>query len=534
MEPQFTLQGDDDYYADGNAARIVELDDNSVPIKQLVLSALYVEVMSDHIGDTAKQLDDDESYSLDIIVSAGDVQARVSASTVWGALYGMETFSQLVETGGVLRTIPLSVTDGPRFPWRGILLDTSNHFISISVISKFLDAMATAKLNVLHWHIVDSYSFPLMLEKFPDIAENGAWVYGEKTSQTKAVYSSADLKQVERLASQRGIRVVIEMDMPGHAFSWGLSEGLTDITTLCPKYTDELGHIDDVPLDPTLPKTYDVIDQLIMELVQIFPDKYLHVGGDEVKYGCWNESETILKYMNQHGYAAGDFYSLEQTFFGKIHEMADYNWQRKLVAWEEVFFNASGGSDGSHGGWIGSDALPAASTVVESWTGPSYLNTARLHGYDGILAYGWYLDRQNPVDGEHSWFFGDTWAQMYKVDPESLSSADEKMRSVLEEQFKEIDTKLSNGLPIGRALGGEASIWTEQADDQNIESQVWPRAGAVAERLWSSRDIQDPAAAAPRLSAVRCLLVARYGIRAGPIWSDYCSASVVDLRILTT
>ena len=115
-------------------------------------------------------------------------------------------------------------------------------------------------------------------------------------------------------------------------------------------------------------------------------------------------------------------------------------------------------SVGSHGSWIGSDALPPASTVVESWTGPTYMNTARLHGYDGILAYGWYLDRQNPVDGEETWFFGDSWAQMYGVDPE-----------IAEEEFDKL-LKDSSGsdIPVGRALGGEASIWTEQVWLTNI------------------------------------------------------------------
>jgi hypothetical protein len=117
---------------------------------------------------------------------------------------------------------------------------------------------------------------------------------------------------------------------------------------------------------------------------------------------------------------------------------------------------------GSHGTWIGSAALPPQSTVVESWTGPAYLNTARMHGYDGILAYGWYLDRQNPVDGERSWAFMDTWAQMYAVDPEVPASADDKLNALLEQQRRDMESSRRAGVAVGRALGGEASIWTEQ------------------------------------------------------------------------
>jgi hexosaminidase len=212
---------------------------------------------------------------------------------------------------------------------------------------------------------------------------------------------------------------------------------MKDITVACPRYTDELGHIDDVPLDPTLSHTYEVIENLLVELTGIFPDNFLHVGGDEVKYGCWNESDAIVSWMAANGFASGDFYGLEQMFFQKIRNVAEEVLSRKLVAWEEVFFNASGGTDGaysyelisfrcvyglimgflyvtsgSHGAWIGSEALPPDSTIIESWTGSDYLTTARLNGYDGILAYGWYLDRQTPVDGMNTWFYGDSWAQV--------------------------------------------------------------------------------------------------------------------------
>jgi N-acetyl-beta-hexosaminidase len=132
----------------------------------------------------------------------------------------------------------------------------------------------------------------------------------------------------------------------GHAYSWGMAEKFKDITTACPKYTDGLGHIDDVPLDPTLATTYAVVETLLSELTRIFPDEHLHIGGDEVKYGCWGESESINAWMAEHGYAVGDYYALEQMFFSRIHKIAGDGLKRKLVAWEEVFFNASGGSDG--------------------------------------------------------------------------------------------------------------------------------------------------------------------------------------------
>jgi N-acetyl-beta-hexosaminidase len=135
--------------------------------------------------------------------------------------------------------------------------------------------------------------------------------------------------------------------------------------------------------------------------------------------------------------------------------------------------------------------------------------------------------RQNPVDGEETWFFGDSWAQMYLVDPEPVSTNNRSplATSTSVPQAKQSGKEESVTTRVGKALGGEISMWTEQVDDLNIESQMWPRAGAAAERLWSGQDVTDLAAAATRLSAFRCRLVSRFHVRAGPIWSDYCSAT---------
>lgn len=440
--------------------------------------------------DTSKQLDEDESYVLDI----GNDGATLQAATIWGVIYGLETFTQLFSSDLIVPA--LRISDAPRYPWRGLLVDTANHFLPTSTLKKFIDGMAAVKLNTLHWHIVDSYSFPFASSRYPEMSQHGAW-------DASAVYTHHDITAIVDYASSRGVRIVIELDMPGHAYAWGLSESLNTITAACPRYTDELGHIDDVPLDPTLTLTYEVVTGLVEELTELFPDSYLHIGGDEVKYGCWNESRGIREFMISHNIST--YYELEQLFLARIANIVTTQ-NRKMVAWEEVFFNASGGTTGAHGDWIGSKVLPPSTTIVESWTGPDYLAEAMSHGYDGILAYGWYLDRQNPIDDEATWFYMDSWAQMYGVEVESSS------------------TKKSDD--SGRALGGEASIWTEQADEVNIESVVWPRAAAVAERLWSASDITDTAAAATRLSTLRCRLIARYALRAGPVWSDLCSASV--------
>jgi hexosaminidase len=244
-------------------------------------------------------------------------------------------------------------------------------------------------------------------------------------------------------------------------------------------------------------------------MADMFPDKYVHIGGDEVKYGCWAESASINAFMKEKGIADGDYYALEQWFFSEVDAMVVGELGRKTVAWEEVFFSDAGNGGGAHGAWVGSDALPRESTVIEIWTGADYLATALDQGYDGLMAYGWYLDRQNPVDDVGMWFWGDTWGQMYAIEPEPMGPQPEVT---------------ADGRPRGRALGGDASIWTEMTDEGGLDVAVWPRAAAVGERLWSPRAVKAANHAAPRLSAWRCRLASRYGIRAHPIWSDSCSA----------
>jgi hexosaminidase len=187
---------------------------------------------------------------------------------------------------------------------------------------------------------------------------------------------------------------------------------------------------------------------------------------------------------------------------------------KKVVVWEELMFSDSGGerADG-FSGWVGSEVLLPENTVMESWTGSEYMSIAQDHGYNTLLAYGFYLDRQTPVDGLLSWEYTDTWAHMYLVEPEPTVSS----------------TTTSSGSSSrkrGRCIGGEASAWSENHDSTTIDGMIWPRASAAAERLWSSKEIRDTGGFATRLNWWRCRAVSRVGIRATSVWSDICSASI--------
>ena len=490
-EPQFTFPSDDD---DSTAAR--RLREGS-----LRLGTVLVTVAGDEPdGAPPPALADDESYSL-FFASDGDPAATLtlslSAASVWGALHGLETLAQLVRADGV---VPggrgLRIDDAPRYPWRGLLLDTSNHYLPMAQLLTFLDAMATVKMNVLHWHIVDSYSFPFQSATFPGLAAYGAWT-------KEAVYSADDVARVVAYAADRAIRVVPEFDVPGHAYSWGLSPALASITVDCPAYADGLGHVDDVPLDPTNDLTYNVVRGVLSDAAAAFPDAFLHLGGDEVQYGCWNYSRGVQQWLAEHD--GSSMVDLENVFFGETTAHLSSLGKKQLV-WEEVFFKDSE--------WVPSPVLQANKTIVETWTGPEYLLVATSNGYDAILAYGWYLDRQTPVDGEVAWGWLDSWSQMYLVEPEPLSEMPPQEKK-----------GAASTATVGRVLGGEASLWSEQVDAVNALVQAWPRASAVAERLWSPRNVTDLADAARRLAGLRCRMLHWHGVTSAPIWSDWCSAS---------
>ena len=253
MEPQFRFERDDDDYNYADLSSSTRQSANGMTSANVITGA-RVTVLFDH-DDAPKKLDDDESYAIDI--TADSSIASITSNSVWGAVYALDTFSQVVEAGNAIRHSPLHITDRPRYPWRGFLMDTANHFLSMDTIRTLVDGMASVKLNVLHWHIVDSYSFPFASEVFPQLARSGSWpsaacthpkthpktplsVKDSASATWQGTYTPADIREIVAYSRDRGIRVVPEMDVPGHAYSWGLSEELAELTVSCPRYTDEL------------------------------------------------------------------------------------------------------------------------------------------------------------------------------------------------------------------------------------------------------------------------------------------------------
>jgi hexosaminidase len=253
-----------------------------------------------------------------------------------------------------------------------------------------------------------------------------------------------------------------------------------EIIANCPEYLVKWPAWDNIAMNPTINSTYELVGSLISEVAQVFPSRFLHLGGDEVKASCWISDAQIRTYMQQNGYATEvngtwhyDAPALQNSFEEKVQQMAVQS-SKRVVFWEEVFTNG---------------AQLDASTVVNVWLGTESLAAALAANQSVVMSYGWYLDRQAPTCNTNpncvtNWMWEWTWHDMYLVEP-----------------LAGINASLVN---TDLLLGGEASSWAESVDDTNAEERVWSRAPAVSERLWSNQAIRDINFAQPRLSSFHC------------------------------
>ncbi|XP_050587198.1 beta-hexosaminidase subunit beta-like [Bombus affinis] len=426
------------------------------------LSALDIRVTMpcEMDGNHWPHLEMSESYAL--VINENSTVANLVGVSIWGVLRGLETFSQLLipaSNGSHLKIKCQTIQDAPKFPHRGLLLDTSRHYLPISDIMLTLDAMSYNKMNVLHWHIVDDNSFPYQSSSYPELSAKGAY-------HPSMVYTLNDIQTIVDYARLRGIRVMPEFDTPGHTRSWGLAH--PELLTTCydngGKPNGKLG-----PMNPTNPQLYEFLSRLFAEIVQVFPDQYVHLGGDEVPFDCWMSNPVINSYMKSHNMSS--YTQLESEYIGKLLHITN-SLQANTIVWQEVFENG---------------VVMPNSTVVHVWTGQwaKKLENATKAGHPVLLSACWYLDH---IAG------GGDWKKFYKCDPLSFAGVSSNL------------TKLM--------LGGEACMWGEFVDRNNVHSRIWPRASAAAERLWSSTK-PDEYKAAQRLEEHACRMNRR-GIPAQP------------------
>ena len=290
-----------------------------------------------HADVSEPQLGVDESFSLHITSGDPNAIGFIEAATPFGAVYALEAFSQLLRrsaAGPAVNVSSLYVQDAPRFPWRGMLIDTGRHFLPVSALEALVDALQYHRFNVLHWHVSDNQAFPFVSSAHPRLAEYGAF-------SARHTYSASDVQLVRERARLRGVRVVLEFDMPGHSTSW--FRGYPELSPDCPStpWWEQA-------LDPTRNETYEFIRQLLGDAAAASPDQFVHVGGDEVNGSCWLADSAVVSWMAQH--AVPDKWALQRVFQERVAAMAG-PLNRTFVVWEEA--------------WNGSK-LPA-DTVVQVW-----------------------------------------------------------------------------------------------------------------------------------------------------------------------
>jgi hexosaminidase len=400
-------------------------------------------IQTEHAGKEVQEVGEDESYVLEVSASG----AKLTAPTPLGTMHGLQTFLQLVDVSSDGFAAPsVTVQDKPRFPWRGLMIDSARHFTPLDVIKRNLDGMEAVKMNVFHWHLSENQGFRIESRKFPKLHELGS---------DNLYYTQDEVRDLIAYARDRGIRVVPEFDMPGHSTAWFV--GHPELASgKGPYEIERRWGIFDPAMDPTNEKVYKFLDELIGEMAKIFPDHFFHIGGDEVNGKEWDANPKIQAFKKEHDLKNND--ALQAYFSGRVQKLVVKH-AKIVVGWDEVLV----------------PGVPK-DIVIQSWRGQASLAQAAKQGYRSILSNGYYLDLGWPA------------ARHYAVDPMSGDAAN------LSPEEKQ------------RVLGGESCMWAEYVNPENIDSRIWPRNAAIAERFWSPQEVRDPASMYTRLDFISARL----------------------------
>ena len=406
-------------------------------------------IHTDGASAEVQKLGEDESYHLTVTPSS----AEITAANPLGALHGLATFLQLVHiTPQGFAAAAATIDDSPRFPWRGLMIDTGRHFQPVAVIERNLDGMEAVKLNVLHLHLSENQGFPIESKVFPLLQEKGAF--------EGQYYTQDQVRHLIAYAHDRGIRIVPEFDMPCHTTSF--FAGYPNIASGPGPYKlDDRWGIFSPAMDPSRETTFVFLDKFIGEMSALFPDAYFHIGGDECDGKEWDANPKIQAFMKEHGIKDNE--GLQAYFTGRVQKLVAAH--HKIAAgWDEVL-----------------QPTTPRDVVIQSWRGPEGLAAAARQGNQVILSNGYYIDLNQPAS-DH-----------YLVDPLG-KGAD----GLTPEQKKLV-------------LGGEATMWSEYTTPEIIDSRIWPRTAAIAERFWSPASVNDVDSMYARMAVVSEKLEA-YGL----------------------
>ena len=395
-------------------------------------------VTTDQPSKPVQEPGEDESYTLDITT----IGAKIHAANPLGSMHGLQTLLQLVTVTADGFIVPaVSIQDQPRFVWRGLLIDSARHFIPLPIIKRNLDGMEAVKMNVFHWHLSDNEGFRVESKKFPKLQQLGS---------DGQFYTQDEIHDLVEYARDRGIRIVPEFDIPGHSSAWFV--GYPELASGSGPYElERKWGVFDPAMNPASETTYKFLDKFIGEMGKLFPDPYFHIGGDEVNGKEWDTNPKIQEFMKTHNLKNN--VELQSYFSQRVQELVTKH-DKTPIGWDEIF-------------------VPGVSKniLIHSWRGQEALAAAAKQGYRGILSNGYYID------------LGWSAARHYAVDPMAGAGAN----LTAEEK--------------ARILGGEDTMWSEYVNWENIDSRIWPRSAAIAERLWSPQETTNVASMYARIEA---------------------------------
>jgi len=399
----------------------------------------HFRIQSNGSSAAVQELGEEESYHLQVLPDG----VRLTAANPLGVMHGLQTFLQLVHiTPRGFAVSAMTVDDKPRFPWRGLMIDSARHFIPLPVIERNLDAMEAVKLNVFHWHLSENQGFRVESKVFPLLQEKGS---------DGLYYTQDQVRHIIDYARDRGIRVVPEFDMPGHTTAWFV--GYPQLASgKGPYQIERHWGIFDPAMDPTRESTYQFLNTFIGEMAALFPDLYFHIGGDECNGKEWDANPRIQEFKKAHNLK--DNAALQAYFSGRVQKLVASH-HKVMEGWDEVL-----------------QPDTPKDVVIQSWRGRDSLLDAAKRGYRAMLSNGYYIDLNQSAE------------QHYLVDP--LEGIADKLTP---EQTANI-------------LGGEATMWSEFTTPEIIDSRIWPRTAAIAERLWSPQQTRDVESMYLRLAVI--------------------------------
>ncbi|MFA7421462.1 MAG: family 20 glycosylhydrolase [Melioribacteraceae bacterium] len=418
---------------------------NQFPTFDKKQNSNYVEITVK--ADEELSLGIDESYELNV----NEHSIQIKSANSYGAIRALSTLNQLVTTDGKDYNFPcVSISDSPRFVWRGLLIDVSRHFEPVDVIKRNLDAMAAVKMNVFHWHLTDDHGFRIECKSLPKLHELGS---------DGDYYTHEQILDIVRYATERGIRVVPEFDLPGHATSWLV--GYPELASAPGPYSIERNWgIFNPTFDPTNEKVYEFLEIFFKEMSLLFPDKYWHIGGDENNGKQWDSNSKIQDFMKKNNLKSN--HELQNYFNIRVDKILS-KLNKTMVGWY-------------------TDEMPDLSKgyIVQAWKGRTSLYETAQKGYRSLLSHGFYIDLVQSTEYHY---------QNDPIPPDSILTDEVK----------------------SRILGGEATMWAEFVGPETIDSRIWPRTAAIAERLWSPSSVNNMENMFKRLDAVN-LQLENYGL----------------------